>query len=150
MNRFCKSHSSVKAVRCFYCHCNGGERGDGVSPCPGAGAASGGELEILHLLKIGFSYLPAIWVMAGLAILIVGVIPKLSALVWLVFGYSFIVMYIGRVMDLPKWLGKITPFGNIPQIPVEKFSLTPLAVLTLIAIVLAAVGLWWYRERDIG
>lgn len=116
----------------------------------GLWAASGGELSLGPLLKTGFSYLPAIWVMAGLAVLLVGSLPKLTAVVWAVFGYTFIVMYFGRIMDVPEWAVRITPFGNIPQLPVQEFTIVPLIALTLIAVVFTALGVWRFKERDVG
>lgn len=116
----------------------------------GLWAASSGALHFGSLLKAGLCYLPAIWTMVGLAVLLVGFLPGLSALVWAMFGYTFIVMYFGRVMDVPEWMTRITPFGNIPQLPVEQFEPLPLAILTLVAAVLAALGVCRFKERDIG
>ena len=116
----------------------------------GLWATAEGELLLGEMLKPAFVYLPAIWLMAGLAVLLVGVQPKLTALIWAVFGYSFLVMYLGRAADLPEWTARITPFGNTPQLPVEEFKLLPLLLMTALAALLTAVGLWRYRERDIG
>ncbi len=116
----------------------------------GLGIASFGELDIPMLLKAGICYLPALWFMAGVAILLVGVLPKLTSLIWALFGYAFIVMYIGRIMNLPEWMGKTTPFGNIPQMPIQEFDVVPLVILTLLAVLLASIGLWKYKSRDIG
>jgi ABC-2 type transport system permease protein len=113
-------------------------------------AAAGGELALPALLKAGFSYLPATWVMTGVAVLLVGAVPKLSALVWAALGYSFVALYMGRVMDVPELIVKITPFGSIPQLPVQEFTAVPLIALTVTAAALAALGLWRFRERDIG
>ncbi|MCL2827057.1 MAG: hypothetical protein FWD72_06610, partial [Eggerthellaceae bacterium] len=113
-------------------------------------AAAGGQLDFGAVLAAGFSYLPAIWAMAGLAILLIGFIPKLSALVWAMFAYTFFVMYFGRIMDVPEWVTRITPFGNIPQLPVQDFNAVPLIVLTLIAVAFTALGTWRLKERSIG
>ncbi len=116
----------------------------------GLGGASGGELSIPELIKAGFCYLPALWVMTGGAILLVGAFPKMTSLIWAVFGYTFMIMYIGRIMSLPKWVEKTTPFGNISQLPIQEFNIIPLIILTLIAVVLTTIGIWRYRTRDIG
>ncbi len=116
----------------------------------GLGLASAGELNIVELLKAGMCYLPAIWVMASITILLVGFIPKATSTIWLFFGYTFFVMYLGRVVDLPDWMVKTTPFGNVPQLPMQEFVITPLIILTLIAILLTGIGFRQYRLRDIG
>jgi ABC-2 type transport system permease protein len=113
-------------------------------------ATSGGELTFGSLLGVGLSYLPAIWAMTGIAVLLVGFLPKLTAINWAMFGYTFFVMYFGRVMDVPEWAQRITPFGNIPQLPVQEFTATPLIILTLISAAFIAIGVWRYKQRDIG
>ncbi|MDR1330149.1 MAG: hypothetical protein LBK23_11175 [Oscillospiraceae bacterium] len=116
----------------------------------GLGAAASGELPIGELMKAGLAYLPAIWAMAGIAALLVGFVPKLTALVWAVFGYTFVVLFMGRMMDLPDWAAKLTPFGSIPQLPVQEFTVIPLAVLSLAAAGFTALGIWRFKERDVG
>ncbi|MGF7143909.1 ABC-2 type transport system permease protein [Anaerotaenia torta] len=116
----------------------------------GLSISSGGELTVGSLLKTGFNYLPAIWTMMGIAALLAGFMPKLTSLVWAVFGYTFIVMYFGRIMNMPEWASRITPFGNIPQLPVQEFSAAPLIILTLLAAAFTVIGVWRFRERDIG
>lgn len=116
----------------------------------GLWATAEGELLLGEMIKPAFVYLPAIWLMLGIAVLLVGALPKLTALIWAIFGYSFLILYMGRAMDLPEWTAKITPFGNIPQLPVQEFRLFPLLLMTALAILLSAVGMRRYSERDIG
>ena len=116
----------------------------------GLAAASNGELALDSVVPIGLCYLPAILTIAGFGILLVGLSPKLNVLVWVVFAYTFVIMYFGRMMDIPEWVKRATPFGNIPQLPIEEFTIIPLIVLTIIAAGLAMVGLWNYKRRDIG
>lgn len=116
----------------------------------GLWATAGGELALGTLLKAGFAYLPAIWLMAAIAVFLVGALPRLVSLIWAIFAYSFFILYMGGVLDLPVWTGKITPFGHVPQLPVQEFTLIPLLVLTALALSLTAWGLRRYRERDIG
>ena len=113
-------------------------------------AAANGLLTLDTVVLASLCYLPAMWAMAGLAILLVGFLPKLSVAVWAVFAYTFIVMYFSRMMDVPEWATRITPFGDIPQLPVEEFTALPLAILTLIAVVLGALGALRFKQRDIG
>jgi ABC-2 type transport system permease protein len=116
----------------------------------GLGAAVGGELPIGELMKAGLAYLPAIWAMAGIATLLVGFVPKLTAFVWAMFGYTFVALFMGRMMDLPDWAAKLTPFGSIPQLPVQEFTVIPLAVLSLAAVCFIILGIWRFKERDVG
>ncbi|PPA69309.1 ABC transporter permease [Jeotgalibacillus proteolyticus] len=106
-------------------------------------------ISFLSLFNGGMVYLPAIWVMIGAAVLFTGLIPQLTGLSWLYLGYSFFVVYLGGLMQFPEWLGKLSPFGHIPQIPVEEFNLLNLALLTLIALLLTAAGFAGFKKRDL-
>ena len=55
-----------------------------------------GELILGEMLKPAFIYLPAIWLMVGIAVLLVGGVLKMTALIWAIFGYSFLDLYMGR------------------------------------------------------
>lgn len=115
------------------------------------GAARGtGSVALGALMKDALVYLPALWVMIGLCVLLIGAFPKLMPLVWVVFSFSFIMTYFGRLFDFPDWVHKLSPFGNTPQLPVQEFSITPLIVMTFIAALLVIVGITRYRQRDIG
>ncbi|RNA70005.1 ABC transporter permease [Alteribacter keqinensis] len=94
-------------------------------------------------------YVPAIFVVIGLAALFAGALPKWSGLVWMYLGYSFFVVYLGAMLQLPEWLGQLSPFGHVPEVPVEELNVATLAVLSGVAVVLVAGGFLGYRKRDI-
>lgn len=94
-------------------------------------------------------YLPALWVMTGLALLLVGFAPRFTSLSWLYLVYSFVVVYLGGLLKFPEWLTKITPFGYVPNVPIEEMSTLPLISLTIIAIELISIGFVSYRKRDL-
>jgi len=100
------------------------------------------------LLKANLVYLPALWGMIGVAVLLIGLLPKATGAIWAYFGFSFFTVFIGRLLELPQWLSKISPFGYIPQLPVDSINYTALAVLTVIAAVLTAAGFAFYKKRD--
>jgi len=102
-----------------------------------------------NLIKSGFVYLPAIWVMAGLAVLLTGFFPDLTGLIWPYLGFSFFVVYLGDLIELPDWMAKLTPFGHIPQVPIEEISFPVLAILALLAVGLIITGFIGYNKRDI-
>ncbi len=101
------------------------------------------------LFKAAMVYLPAIWVMIGLTVLMVGVYPKLSGVAWLYLGYSFLVVYLGGMLQLPKWMEKISPYGYVPQIPVDEINYGTLLLLAVISFFLILFGMFGYRRRDI-
>lgn len=97
----------------------------------------------------GIVYLPAMVAMTGLATFLIGVVPKLTSISWGYLIYSFIVVYFGDLLDAPHWMKDITPFGNIPQIPVEDMDFMTVSLLLIVTIILIVVGLTGYRRRDI-
>ena len=107
------------------------------------------KLPLYTLLKAGFVYLPAIWVMVGLAVLLIGFIPKLTGLTWLYLGYTFFVAYLGDMLQLPGWMSQLTPFGHIPQVPIEEINYIQIIILILIAAVLTVAGFIGYNRRDL-
>lgn len=111
--------------------------------------STGGE-GLTALMEAALSYLPALWLMLGLCVLLIGLLPKLTSLVWAVFAYSFAMLYFGRLLDLPEWTWKLSPFGSIPQLPVQKFTAAPLIILTVLAAAFTAAGVMGFRRRDVG
>lgn len=95
------------------------------------------------------SYLPALWLMISMAVLLVGWAPKLTSLSWLLLLYSFVVVYLGGLLQFPDWLAKITPYGHISQYPVEEIDVMRLLVLAVVAMGITVVGYVGYSKRDI-
>jgi len=94
------------------------------------------------------AYIPAIWFMLGVAMLLIAYLPRFTAFVWAYLGYAFFILYIGSIMKLPDWMAKLSPFGYIPQLPTEAFSVSGFAALTAIAAVMSVLGFIGYRRRD--
>jgi len=100
-------------------------------------------------MKASLVFLPAIWVMIGITVLLIGLLPKLTSVIWGYFGFTFFATFIGRMPGLfPDWFGKLTPFGHVPQLPVDTVNYGTLAMLTVIAAVLTAAGFVFYKKRD--
>ena len=100
--------------------------------------------------KAALVYAPAMLAFAGLAALLAGLWPRLKSLIWVYLGYSLFVLWLGRVLKLPDFFAKLTPYGHIAQIPVQEFKALPLIILSAIAVALAAAGVIGYGKRDIG
>lgn len=71
-------------------------------------------------------YIPAFLVLIGVAIALIGWLPKYTGLAWGYLGYSFGVLYLGSLLDFPEWMNKLSPFGHIPSLPyVEQLGEAP-------------------------
>lgn len=102
------------------------------------------------LLGAALAYVPAVWVTAGVAAALFGLLPRAAALAWLVPSYAFVAGYLGRVLQFPEWMRDLSPFGHVPQLPADDLTLAPLIVLTVVAAALIAVGVTAFRRRDVG
>ena len=115
-----------------------------------SGASSMGDAAMVgKLVGASLAYLPALWVTAGVAVVLVGLAPRVAALAWVVPLYAFLVGYLGQILQFPNWMNNLSPFGHIPQLPVDDLDLVPLAALTVLAAVLAVGGLLAFREREV-
>jgi ABC-2 type transport system permease protein len=103
-----------------------------------------------RMLGAGVVYLPAVWLMAGAAVFLLGYLPKLTGLIWIILGYFFVIVYLGSLLQFPEWLEKLSPFGYVPSLPAEEFNLGPLLLLIGAAAVSALAGFTGYRNRDLG
>jgi len=102
------------------------------------------------LIQAFMVYLPAIWVMIGVAVFISGLLPRATGVVWGYFGFIFVVSFLGGMPGLlPEWMQNISPMKHIPQLPLDEMTFTPLIVLAVIACVLAAAGFIFFRKRNL-
>jgi ABC-2 type transport system permease protein len=104
---------------------------------------------LMTILKSGMSYLPAVWILLGLATFLIGFKPKFLSITWIYLLYSFIVNYLGQILQLPEVFANLTPFAYIPKIPVEELKAIPLLSLTILSVALIVFGFNRYRNRDI-
>lgn len=100
------------------------------------------------LLKANLAYLPALWVMISIAVLLVGLLPKASSAIWGYYGFVCFTSFIGEVIGLPNWLLNLAPLKHISKILLVNIDYAPLIILTIIAAVLTAAGFIFYRKRD--
>lgn len=101
------------------------------------------------LFEAAFVNIPAMWVFLGLAILLIGWLPRLSSLTWGYLVYSFFIEYLGPMLKLPDYLLKISPFAHTPNIPADELDISVLVIMAIIVLILAVVGFIGYNRRDI-
>jgi len=105
------------------------------------------------LLKSFLAFLPALWIMIGFAVLIVGIAPKATGLIWGYFGIVTFTSFIGRLVFTGNlsWLMNITPLHFVSQPePMKDYVInyTPLIIMTAIAALMTAIGIIAFRKRD--
>ncbi|ALX48546.1 ABC transporter permease [Lentibacillus amyloliquefaciens] len=106
-------------------------------------------LELATIFSAAFVYLPAMWLIIGLAILLIGLLPKIATFVWAYVFYGFVTVYIGDMLELPEWLNNLSVFEHVPQLPAADMDFENIIWITGIAIVLMVTGFIGYRRRDL-
>lgn len=100
-------------------------------------------------LWAALAYVPCIWILVGIAAALLGSAPHLTNLTWIYLGYIFFTDYFGGLLRLPEWLSKFTPWGHIPNLPLEAVGAGTIAAELLLALALIAAAFYSYRRRDL-
>ena len=110
------------------------------------GGATG---DALDLLGYSLVYLPGVLALAAGAVALTGVLPRATMVAWAWLGVTFVIGWLGGLLDLPSWANAVSPFEHLPLVPVEDFAWLPVAGLSLLAAALLVAGLAGFRRRDI-
>ncbi|WP_067865536.1 ABC transporter permease [Nocardia shimofusensis] len=105
----------------------------------------------LRLAGAALVYVPAVWVVVGVAVLGFGLVPRFGAvLAWAFFAYCVVSVLFADAFDLPSWFDEISPWAHTPQAPLESVSVTSAVALLAIAAGLVVAGAVGFRRRDAG
>nr|BFE73570.1 hypothetical protein GCM10020092_068710 [Actinoplanes digitatis] len=107
--------------------------------------------QIPRLAAVALAYLPAVWLIVAVVVLVLGWLPRASAaLAWVAVGYCAVIALFADSFDLPGWSRRASPFAHTPQVPLDNLGVAPLLVIGLVAASLVAVGYAGLRRRDLG
>jgi ABC-2 type transport system permease protein len=120
----------------------------------GAGVAdalvAGDAGRIGPMVGAALAAVPATWVVAGVAVALLGLAPRAWAAGWGLLGACVLAAYLGPLLRLPGWLTGLSPFEHLPLVPAEAFDPVPALWLVAVAAALVAAGLAGLRRRDVG
>jgi ABC-2 type transport system permease protein len=105
--------------------------------------------ELPRVLAGALVQLPAVLVLAGAAMALFGLVPRLTSASWAALAVSAFLVLLGPLIQLDQIIIDLSPFSHIPKVPGASVSATPLAWLLAVSAVLAAVGLAAFRRRDL-
>lgn len=121
----------------------------GVGEGVGA-AATVGDWGLLGPTVLGHvAHAPVVWVFAGIAAALYGLVPRLVGLTWAVYGYGVVMSLFGPLLDPPQTALDASLFQHIGQYPAEELSRGAVAVLTAVALALLVAGAAGFRRRDL-
>jgi len=107
------------------------------------------SIDMMTFIEMALVYLPAMFLVLGLATLLLGSLPKFTLTTWLYIAFLFIVLYLGDLLELPAWLNNLSAFHHIPQHPHEAIDWNVMGILTGLGLFLTIGGFLAYNKRDI-
>ena len=120
----------------------------------GAGVPYAFETRRFHpvptLLGAALVHLPAVWLLAGVAVALYGLAPRAMAVSWAVLAGCFVIGFFGPLWKLPSWVLDLSPFEHTPDLPAAMLTVVPLVVLVAATAGLIGLGLVGFRHRDVG
>ena len=100
-----------------------------------------------RLVGAGMAYLPAVLVLAGLAVALFGLGPRLYAVAWGAFGAVAFIAFLGAGLQLPQWVLDLAPTTHVGNPPQGDVEVTALVVLAAVASALLVAGFAGFRRR---
>lgn len=70
----------------------------------------------------GMSWTVGVFFILGILGLLIALVPRLSAWIWVYLGFAFFMSYIGNRLNLPAWLNNFNIFHHISRLPVETMN----------------------------
>jgi polyether ionophore transport system permease protein len=124
----------------------------GVATGLGYGLRAGSAgTEVGRMLGAGVSQLPAVLVVAGVAVLAFGLVPRWSVPgMWTLVGLLVLLQLFGPVLRFSHWVMDVSPFSHVPRLPGGTVQARPLTWLCAVAVVFLLAGLDALRHRDVG
>ncbi|WP_432888838.1 ABC transporter permease [Kribbella sp. CA-245084] len=107
----------------------------------------GGQLP--RLIGAALAQLPAVWVLAAIAIAIFGFFPQASMISWAGPTVCILIGLVSAGVATAGWIRNISPFTHLPSLPGGSVSAGPLITLLAIAIIVGFAGLVGLRRRDL-
>jgi ABC-2 type transport system permease protein len=104
---------------------------------------------ILRVMAAVLAYVPAIWVIAGLAVALFGVLPRLTIAAWAAFVGCLLLELTGELQLVSGAILYISPFTHVPKLLVSDMAMLPIVVLAIVALAFVATGLLGFRRRDV-
>lgn len=119
-----------------------------------AGISYGGAVSDLGgvlpgVLGGALGQLPAIWILAGIAVALFGGAPRWASAAWAVLAGCVLLGQVGAVIGMPQWILDISPFTHLPQLPGGPVHVTALVWSTVVAVAAILFGFASFHRRDL-
>lgn len=112
-------------------------------------AVSNDASQILRMTGASLATVPAVLVLVGVTIVLLGFVPRAALAAWASLAVVFLVGFFGEILQLPRWTRWISPLYHVPAVPARDLRWPPIVALLAVATALIAAGMWGVRNRDI-
>jgi ABC-2 type transport system permease protein len=107
--------------------------------------------EVARLLGASLTRLPSVLVLAAIAALMYGLLPRLAAIIaYTALGLCLALEFAVELLRADPSVLRVSPFAQTPGLPIAEFTVTPLVLLAAVATGLTAAGLAALLRRDLG
>lgn len=114
-----------------------------------AASSTGDWSWVGRMIGATISHLPSVLFVAGVAVALFGLLPRLTYLAWVMITLVWVGL-LGVIVGLPEWVSNLSPFGYEALVPAAELAVLPLIVISALAVVLVAVGFLGFQRRDVG
>lgn len=108
------------------------------------------QVDLWEYTLSGLSYAPIVLAFLGLYLLLFGIFPRLAnTFTWIYFGFVATVSWLGPILQLEQSVMSLSVMEYTSSPPVEAIELMPLGIVALSGLVIAAIGVFAWRQRDL-
>lgn len=106
-------------------------------------------VEFGDVLLQAIATIPAVWTVVAVSVAVVGARPHVSIAAWAGVLLSFALTVLGPTFKLWEWLLAISPFWHVPNVTKADADASGLLWISLVTLVLVAIGFAGFRRRDL-
>jgi len=108
------------------------------------------QLDIWEYTLAGLSYLPLLFVFAGMYIVLFGLLPRIAGLVlWVYYGFVAFMSWLGPLLKLDQQILDLSLLTHLAAAPGEEIVARPLIIFSIVAIGLLIIGTTAWRHRNL-
>lgn len=115
----------------------------------GAYVAGLDSISFADFTGLALAYVPAVLVLLGFTLALYAWVPRASGAAWALFGWMFVVLILGDMLDLPDWLRGLSPYWWVENTLVDTMPASHTLGLLGVAVALLLAALVGFRRRDI-
>ena len=111
--------------------------------------STGDMTEFGPAMTSGLAYLPTELVLAGLALAVYGIRPRLFGIAWAAYAAMTFIAFLGPGLKFSQWVLDLSPTTHVGNPPMGAVQTGSLIVMSAIATILVAVGFTAFRRRGV-